>query len=769
MRRLSVSDLISTAREHLGDPMRRNSYFLIIGTGLTTGLGLLFWVITARLLSPEAVGTGASVVSVMTFLGTVSTLGLRNGLVRFLAAAGPAARRLVITSYALCGTAAMTAATVFVIGQPWWADQLGLLRANAWAPVVFIVGTGVWVIFVLQDQVLTGLRRAGWVPIANGVHSVLKIVVVALASFSAGWAIFAAVSIPAALVTVVVSVLIFRYLGQLRREPAPEQSFGVRDLVRFAISDHFSALLWLATTELLTLVVLQVAGAEASAYYFMAFMVGYSLYLITSNVGSALVAEAARYPERSAELVRQALRNAARLVVPLALAGALAAPLLLRLIGRDYAEQGTALLRLLILSAIPQIIVGIALSAARIRRDNKMIVTVYACIAVAVFGGTLLSLERWGLTAVGLVWLLTQLLVAAGLIAAGKSGLTFVDGRTAAVQSLGEIRRSARSALHSRQIRRSVDAALEALALPRSPGSYSMMTSQNDALVVRVESAAGPVVVKIATSDAASRGLDRHASVLTQLAEIPPAQPVRALFPLLLERRQVGGHTVTVETTLPGDVLPRLSGGQSAVEAAALAIGQLHAATASHTVVGPTLLAEWVDQPIASLRRLQGLSAAERSALDLLRETLYAALSGRELTTAMTHGDYWLGNLLMETSGGTPQVSGMIDWENGRSNGLPDADLVHLWLNAQPPELGAVVKSALESPLTASDLPLPLPNPELGLTEVILLTWLWHVSDGIERATSNSLGRIWVARNVKPVLRAMDARGQSRAQVNGMA
>ena len=74
---------------HLREPMRRASYALILGTGITSALGLLFWALAARWLTPAEVGIGAALVSATTLLANFSTLGLRNGLVRFLPEAGP--------------------------------------------------------------------------------------------------------------------------------------------------------------------------------------------------------------------------------------------------------------------------------------------------------------------------------------------------------------------------------------------------------------------------------------------------------------------------------------------------------------------------------------------------------------------------------------------------------------------------------------------------------------------------------------------------------
>jgi O-antigen/teichoic acid export membrane protein len=102
----------------------------------------------------------------------------------------------------------------------------------------------------------------------------------------------------------------------------------------------------------------------------MAFTVAYSLYLVGANLDSVLVAEAANNPDRTEALTRQALRNATLLVVPLALLRAALGPLILRLLGRDYATDGTGLLRLLILSSIPYTIVVISQSFARIHQHT---------------------------------------------------------------------------------------------------------------------------------------------------------------------------------------------------------------------------------------------------------------------------------------------------------------------------------------------------------------------------------------------------------------
>jgi len=44
-------------------------------------------------------------------------------------------------------------------------------------------------------------------------------------------------------------------------------------------------------------------------------------------------------------------------------------------------------------------------------------------------------------------------------------------------------------------------------------------------------------------------------------------------------------------------------------------------------------------------------------------------------------------------------------------------------------------------------------NPQLSTPHLVLLTWLWHVTAELERASKNRVGRLWLARSVKPVLK----------------
>src|SRR5687768_6815166 len=65
-------------------PLTRNGYALAVNAALTSALGLLFWVLAARLYPADEVGIGSALISSLITLSAAAQLNLGNVLVRFV-------------------------------------------------------------------------------------------------------------------------------------------------------------------------------------------------------------------------------------------------------------------------------------------------------------------------------------------------------------------------------------------------------------------------------------------------------------------------------------------------------------------------------------------------------------------------------------------------------------------------------------------------------------------------------------------------------------
>jgi O-antigen/teichoic acid export membrane protein len=395
-------------------PLFANAYALILNTGATAALGLAYWVLAARLYTASDVGLGAAAISAMTFLAGVAQLNLAAVMVRFLPSARRGAARLVASTYLVIAGTALLVAGIFVASLTLWFSSLRFLRDEPWLGVWFVLSTMCWCVFVNQDGVLTGLRRTSWVPIENIAYGIFKIVLlVAFASF--GYVgLYASWTLPVLFVVLPVNVLIFRrFIPQHERDaPADAVSVGLRQIRGYIAGDYVGSLLRLATTFLPPVLVTQILGAQMNGYFYQSWNIAYNLQLVSTATMTSLTVESA-WDESTMRESRWSILKHTLLLVGLGVAGILVlAPFVLRIFGEDYAAEGTTLLRLLALAAIPQVIVAFALALARIRQRVIEVVAIQAVSCGFVLGLGLILLRTYGLNGIGIAWLVGQTILA---------------------------------------------------------------------------------------------------------------------------------------------------------------------------------------------------------------------------------------------------------------------------------------------------------------------------------------------------------------------
>ncbi|HEY3723881.1 MAG TPA: phosphotransferase [Acidimicrobiia bacterium] len=753
-----VARLPARVVDHLRSPLYRNGYALVVATGATSLLGFAYWLLAARRYSPADVGRNSALLASMTFLANLAHLNLTNGLNRFVPTSGRRTARLVGWSYGVAGGLAVVAALIYVGGiETWSPDLTNLVRDNPLAVLAFVAATALWVVFQLEDSVLTGLGRADWVVTENVIFGVMKIVLlVALATALPKTGIFASWTLPLVLIVVPINVLVFRRLfpRHVADHDAVVEPIRPRELGRYLGADYFASLLWTATTSLLPLVVLAIAGAKQSAYFYLSWTIAYAIYLLSRNLGMSLVTEGARAPQRLYEFALRTLAQSGKIVVPLAVGVALLSPVILRLLGPDYVRGASILLPLLVLSAIPNVVIATFLSAARVQRRMRAVVVVTAAMAVSVMGLSIILLDRYGLTGVGVAWLVAQSVIAIVLLLT-ELRTTWIP--RVPLHRLPHLTLALDHAARAAQPALAAAAAWELVGAPRADPDLG-------AVVVRSREDDRLAVLRFARTDFGARSLRRHAAALEALraGSIPPAW--RPLAPVALASGEAAADRPwLVETHIPGQdarrAASRVGSGIVAANAAA-SIRVLHAATATETSVDDAVLRLWVDDPITELRATAAnplRAGSDHAALDRIATQLRDELSGRVLTTCLVHGDFWLGNVLTTAEGA---VSGIVDWERAGAPGVSALDVMTLILTARVHdrrrEFGPVVRDLLRGDgFDAGEQRLLAGGPGAGEVPertILLLTWLHHAASNLQKRNHYRSNPVWVTTNVHYVL-----------------
>ncbi|MCL4487211.1 MAG: hypothetical protein M1570_03660 [Chloroflexi bacterium] len=420
---LSISHRISEYQErvveHLRAPLFRNGYALAASSAVTSVIGVAYWILATHFYSAEVVGINSAIISMMMFLGGLAQLNLITSHIRFIPNAGRSAARFIAITYLVALLVAILISLVYLRNIRIFTPALSFLFENKALAVTFVLATMGWTIFVLQDSALTGLRYATWVPVENAVFALAKIVLMILWSLSIPQlGLFFSWLFGLAITLLPTNYFIFGHLAPTQAKASGDLSadFQAKHIIRYSGGDFLGALFWLASTTLLPVMVTQLVSAQANAYFFLAWQIAYMLFLISSNMGSSLIVEASTNQSKLREYSRRVGLQLALMVGSAVLVIEVGAPLILQIFGQDYATEGSGLLRLLALAAIPNIVTSLFVSICRVqRRIGRLIVTLGA-LCILVLSMSTVLLPRYGIEGAGIAWLVGEVVVAGAIL-----------------------------------------------------------------------------------------------------------------------------------------------------------------------------------------------------------------------------------------------------------------------------------------------------------------------------------------------------------------
>lgn len=787
-RRLAEHAVIRGLRS---SPLLLNGYSLIASAGLTSILGVVFWMVATRLFTPEEVGFGAALISSMTTIGYFAQMNLGSVLNRFLPTAGADRSALVRRVYLAAAVLAAIAATVFAFGVGMLAPPLKVLAENPQAILWFVCSTVIWTVFALQDTALAGLRKSVIVPIENALYSTVKIALLAVLAL---WAlpvpggIFYAWTLPLLPAVAIVSWIIFKKAS----EPANEgKAPDLGTVSRFLGWDYAGSLALAAAFGLAPLIVLSVAGEAANAVYYIAWTFTYSIYLVGRSMSMSLVAEGAANRARLRRLVSDTVCHTLPLVSAGVVFVVVAAPLLMRLFGPVYAADGTALLRILVLSCIPWAVTTIFIAAARVTGETRKVAVVQLATLLVFCAVSAVLAQGMGASGVAIAWLCAHGFVAVGIVAVHvwTHGLLSVgEWALTIVASAGQTVQAAKRALGLAEDNKEI-----AFKLPAEATHYAELRdlqtrplggSLSDVSVVLYQLAqstqpgkdqATKFVLKATTSEKGAASLRRNEHVLEDLNNDSRVSQYQHLFPRLVDKGSTADIQWSLESGVPGrDGSKLLAAGNPRTRLAEVfvTIADLHRSTGSTTKIEEDWISQWIDHPLESLDDLQsGLLSADqrREALGLVREMLVGYLQHRKLLLGRTHGDLAPGNILFTSTGDEPEdyaLSGLIDWDNSQDDGPGQYDLYHLLLATRVlrsgEDLGPVVRDVLKNGWSDDERRLlgEAATEEGEFTQsaqrpLILLTWINHLAANLNKSERYAKNRFWIAANLDWVLIAL--------------
>ncbi|RFU22386.1 lipopolysaccharide biosynthesis protein [Geodermatophilus marinus] len=409
--------MTATAAPRRRRAMELNAVALMASTVLTGVLGIVFWIVAARMLPASAVGQASSALSAITFLAGLAQLNIISVLLRFVPGAGAATGGFIARAYGL----ALITGLAVTLGFVALGFGSAILGDDWFVPLVFVGATLCYAIFLVQDGALTALGAAVWVPLENLLAGLLRVALLfPLVLLSAQWGALTALVVPTLLAVVVVNTVVFRRLVPRHAATSPG-STDVRwgSIKGFVAGDYAASALNSCITLLPPVLVSAVLGSEAAAYFYVPWYVSVAFGTLMWSIAMAFVVEYSADASTFRRLMRRSMRLTAAVSLAATAVTVAAAPLVLALLGSEYADQGTTLLRLVALSFpfTAGFVVFTALSLSRKRL--KPLVTALAVKATVFLGVGALGLDSFGLEGLALLYLVCEAVTALAVLPVG--------------------------------------------------------------------------------------------------------------------------------------------------------------------------------------------------------------------------------------------------------------------------------------------------------------------------------------------------------------
>jgi O-antigen/teichoic acid export membrane protein len=389
----------------------RNAFALMVSSGGTAVLGLVFWTVATHLAPAENVGRTSAEIAAMVLIANLAQLSFGSIFERFLPVAGKQTRGFISRAYVMCVLFALIASVLYVV------TGLGhrfIPAAFGWH-VFFVAAVLLWTIFILQDNVLVGLRASPIVPVENILFGAAKLALLPLFIFaSKPQGIFFAWVTPVVFTIIAVNWYLFR-----KRIPEHESLSALvetlpssRELLVLAGAQYATMLFSIFTPSIVALIVIDRLGPVANAHYYVPSLITTSLAVFNWSIVRSFLVEAASEPHAVRRHAKVTLWALTAVLVPSVVFGVIFAPQVLQIFGSTYAQHGTTILRMLLLS-LPGSAVTIFYSSFAWLDKRVWWMALMEFVSAIIFFSIVLSLiRRHGILAIGIASLVSSTLQA---------------------------------------------------------------------------------------------------------------------------------------------------------------------------------------------------------------------------------------------------------------------------------------------------------------------------------------------------------------------
>lgn len=362
---------------------------------VSSGIGFLFWILAARIYSAEFVGINTALISSITLITMFSSMGFDQSIIRFF----PEMDKSKIFSTSTIITLLFTTlfGIIYIVGIDLWSPSLSIIKDIAFIFYFFLIA---YALANLSGNAFIALRKGKYYFIQNLITGSRLVFLFPFIIFGT-LGIFTSFGVSFILATVFSIILLYK----LGIHPKKLDKNILKKSYKFSAGNYIFGLLTSAPSFILSIVILNILGAEQTAYYYISLTIVSILYIIPSSFSTSVFVEGS-HGEPLRKNVLKSIISIAVLLIPSSILLYFLAPFLLGLIGPNYLN-GLDIFRLMILTAFFLIFYNIFISIKKVQKDMKGLIFFGILYTILILGLSYILMLNYGLIGVGYAWIST--------------------------------------------------------------------------------------------------------------------------------------------------------------------------------------------------------------------------------------------------------------------------------------------------------------------------------------------------------------------------
>lgn len=391
-------------RNHVQNPLYKNSYYLILNTIIGSALGFLFWTIAARNYTANDVGLATAIFSAIGLLATISKVGLDISIVKYM----PMYENkndVVNLALSVPLIISVVLSILYIFGVDYWSPNLSILL-NWEYGLLFLIFTCAYTLCALQNNIYIAERTAKMTFLLNTFLAVFKIPLLIMLSSLGLFGIFNSWGLATTLSTIIGFIILSKVLNNYKPLILIKKEL-VKSMMNYSFGNYIASFLFSAPALIIPIFLSNI-NPEMSAYFYISWMIAGLFYSITGLINMSLFAECSHDSDKLKPGIISVLKFTVLILVPATIGIILFGDLVLSFFGEDYSENAYELIVLLIIASFPYAINQVFITISRVKMKVMPILYLNAFIAFCVFIILYALINEIGLISVGISWLIAQ-------------------------------------------------------------------------------------------------------------------------------------------------------------------------------------------------------------------------------------------------------------------------------------------------------------------------------------------------------------------------